>query len=76
MNKITYSLNYRKPKEEYTPDEELLVCVRYYHKVNNATPNLILKKKYSTQVELSKIDDKVKNRVKECEKFACKQKTY
>ena len=43
MNKITYSLNYRKPKEEYTPDEELLVCVRYYHKVNNATPKIIKK---------------------------------
>ena len=43
MNKITYSLNYRKPKEEYTPDEELLVCVRYYHKVNNAAPKIIKK---------------------------------
>ena len=43
MNKITYSLNYRKPKEEYMPDEELLVCVRYYHKVNNANPKIIKK---------------------------------
>ena len=43
MNKITYSLNYRKPKEEYTPDEELLICVRYYHKVNNSTPKIIKK---------------------------------
>jgi pyruvate dehydrogenase E1 component alpha subunit len=32
--------------------------------------DLILKKKYSTQEELSKIDDKIKNKVKECEKFA------
>ena len=43
MNKITYSLNYRKPKEEYMPDEELVVCVRYYHKVNNANPKIIKK---------------------------------
>ena len=32
--------------------------------------DLILKKKYSTQEELSKIDDKIKNKVKECEEFA------
>ena len=43
MNKITYSLNYRKPKEEYMPDEELLICVRYYHKVNNTAPKIIKK---------------------------------
>ena len=33
MKKITYSLNYRKPKEEYTQNCELTVCVRYYHKL-------------------------------------------
>jgi len=43
MNKITYSLNYRKPKGEYLPDEEVLICVRYYHKVNNAAPKIIKK---------------------------------
>jgi pyruvate dehydrogenase E1 component alpha subunit len=32
--------------------------------------DLILKKKYSTQEELSKIDDKIKIKVRECEKFA------
>ena len=46
--------------------------VAEYKKIDPITQvkDLILKKKYSTQVELSKIDDKVKNRVKECEKFA------
>jgi pyruvate dehydrogenase E1 component alpha subunit len=43
-----------------------------YKKIDPITQvkDLILKKKYSTQEELSKIDDKVKNKVKECEKFA------
>ncbi len=46
--------------------------VAEYKKIDPITQvkDLILKKKYSTQVELSKIDDKVKNKVKECEKFA------
>ena len=46
--------------------------VAEYKKIDPITQvkDLILKNKYSTQVELSKIDDKVKNRVKECEKFA------
>ena len=43
MNKITYSLNYRKPKVEYSPNEELLVCVRYYHNAKNASPKIIKK---------------------------------
>jgi len=46
--------------------------VAEYKKIDPITQvkDLILKKKYSTQEELSKIDDKVKNKVKECEKFA------
>jgi len=46
--------------------------VAEYKKIDPITQvkELILKKKYSTQVELSKIDDKIKNKVKECEKFA------
>ena len=43
MNKITYSLNYRKPKVEYSPNEELLICVRYYHNAKNAAPKIIKK---------------------------------
>jgi len=46
--------------------------VAEYKKIDPITQvkDLILNKKYSTQVELSKIDDKIKNMVKECEKFA------
>ena len=46
--------------------------VSEYKKIDPITQvkDLILKKKYSTQEELSKIDDKIKNKVKECEKFA------
>ena len=46
--------------------------VAEYKKIDPITQvkDLILKKKYSTQEELSKIDDKIKNKVKECEKFA------
>ena len=46
--------------------------VAEYKKIDPITQvkELILNKKYSTQAELSKIDDKIKNKVKECEKFA------
>ena len=46
--------------------------VAEYKKIDPITQvkDLILNKKYSTLVELSKIDDKIKNKVKECEKFA------
>ena len=46
--------------------------VAEYKKIDPITQvkDLILNKKYSTQAELSRIDDKVKNKVKECEKFA------
>ena len=46
--------------------------VAEYKKIDPITQvkDIILKKKNSTQAELSKIDDKVKNKVKECEKFA------
>ena len=30
MNKATFSLNYRKPKSEYEPNEELIICIRKY----------------------------------------------
>ena len=43
-----------------------------YKKIDPITQvkDLILKKKYSTQEKLSKIDDKIKIKVRECEKFA------
>ena len=44
MNKkITYSLNYRKPKEEYEQNDELTVCVRYYHKKDNGKHKVVKK---------------------------------
>ena len=41
MKKITYSLNYRKPKENYNDDDSLTVCVRYYHKFDNGIQKVI-----------------------------------
>ena len=35
MKKVTYSLNYRKPKNQYSSDDELVVCLRYYHSIGN-----------------------------------------
>ncbi len=35
MKKVTYSLNYRKPKNQYTNNDELVVCLRYYHSIGN-----------------------------------------
>ena len=43
MKKITYSLNYRKPKENYKDDDTLTVCVRYYHKFDNGSQKVIKK---------------------------------
>ena len=42
--KLTYSLNYRKPKSEYSPDDELTICIRYYHKCNQTKKTKIIKK--------------------------------
>ena len=52
MKKITYSLNYRKPKEDYTDNCELTVCVRYYQKLDNGKHKVVKK---STGVKLSLI---------------------
>ena len=43
MKKITYSLNYRKPKEHYTENCELTVCVRYYQKLENGKHKVVKK---------------------------------
>ena len=45
MKKITYSLNYRKPKLDYDINDELTVCVRYYQKFDNGK-HKVVKKKY------------------------------
>ena len=44
MNKkITYSLNYRKPKHKYSSNDELTVCVRYYQKLDNGKHKVVKK---------------------------------
>ena len=48
MNKVTFSLNYRKPKSEYNKNDELIVCIRYYFKPNGSSTSRI--KKLSTGV--------------------------
>ena len=35
MKKVTFSLNYRKPKADYSDSEELIVCIRYYYKLSS-----------------------------------------
>ena len=44
MNRITYSLNYRKPKDQYKDNDELTVCLRYFHKNNINGKGKIIKK--------------------------------
>ena len=44
MKKITYSLNYRKPKDEYTENCELTVCVRYYQKLDDGKHKVVKKR--------------------------------
>ncbi len=48
MNKVTFSLNYRKPKSEYNENDELIVCIRYYFKPKGSIGSKI--KKLSTGV--------------------------
>ena len=43
MKKITYSLNYRKPKKSYKQGDELTVCLRSYQKLQNGKFKVIKK---------------------------------
>ena len=52
--KITYSLNYRKPKSDYKPSDELMICIRYYHKCKKTKTTKVIKK--STGVKCKLID--------------------
>ncbi len=64
MKKITYSLNYRKPKEDYTENCELTVCVRYYQKLDNGK-HRVVKKSTGVKCKLKDWDSdwhKAKNR--------------
>ena len=58
MRKVTFSLNYRKPKSEYDQNDDLIVCIRYYYKPNGSLRSKI--KKLSTGVRC-KIKDWNKN---------------
>ena len=42
--KLTYSLNYRRPKSEYKDSDELMICIRYYHKCSNTSKTKINQK--------------------------------
>ena len=55
MKKITYSLNYRKPKEEYSKSDELTVCVRYYQNLPNGK-NKVVKKSTGVKCKLKDWD--------------------
>jgi len=43
VKKITYSLNYRKPKNSYNNDDELMVCLRSYQKLDNGKFRVVKK---------------------------------
>ena len=50
--KITYSLNYRKPKSDYDSDEELTVCIRFYYKCLNSNKGKVVKKSTGIKCKL------------------------
>jgi len=56
MNRITYSLNYRKPKEEYSLTDELMVCLRYFYKNFSDQKGKIIKKSTGVKCKLSDWD--------------------
>ncbi len=56
MNRITYSLNYRKPKEEYNSNDELMVCLRYFYKNSSNEKGKIIKKSTGVKCKLSDWD--------------------
>ena len=51
--KLTYSLNYRRPKSEYKDSDELVICIRYYHKCPNTNKTKIIKKSTGIKCRLS-----------------------
>ena len=54
--KITYSLNYRKPKDSYRPDDELMVCLRFYYKCSKNNKPKIIKKSTGIKCKLQDWD--------------------
>ena len=55
-NKLTYSLNYRKPKDQYSDNDQLMVCIRYYHKDHKNSKAKIIKKSTGVKCKLSDWD--------------------
>ena len=51
--KLTYSLNYRRPKSEYKDSDELMICIRYYHKCPNTNKTKIIKKSTGVKCRLA-----------------------
>ena len=51
--KLTYSLNYRRPKSEYKDSDELMICIRYYHKCPKTNKTKIIKKSTGVKCRLS-----------------------
>ena len=50
--KLTYSLNYRRPKSEYKDSDELMICIRYYHKCDKTSKTKIIKKSTGIKCKL------------------------
>tara|TARA_B100000780_G_scaffold48453_1_gene30118 strand:+ start:1412 stop:3727 length:2316 start_codon:yes stop_codon:yes gene_type:complete len=51
--KLTYSLNYRKPKAQYNSSDELMICIRYYHKCNTTNKTKVIKKSTGIKCKLN-----------------------
>ena len=51
--KLTFSLNYRRPKSEYKSSDELMICIRYYHKCSKTNKTKIIKKSTGVKCRLS-----------------------
>ena len=54
--KLTYSLNYRRPKSEYSRSDELMVCIRYYHRCTKTNKTKIIKKSTGVKCRLEDWD--------------------
>tara|TARA_B100000965_G_scaffold180202_1_gene150343 strand:- start:369 stop:2684 length:2316 start_codon:yes stop_codon:yes gene_type:complete len=50
--KLTYSLNYRKPKSEYNNSDELMICIRYYHRCDKTQKTKVIKKSTGIKCKL------------------------
>ena len=50
--KLTYSLNYRKPKSKYKDSDELMICIRYYHRCDKTQKTKIIKKSTGVKCKL------------------------